>query len=161
MNFMQPSSSITPSITRFSKRHTRKIISINPIKELITRNLIRSHSPLQSSAESTTLKSPRIHQGLVKKLIPPQKLFSQVCVSTINTDKAKTFIMQKASYINKLIIDQEILDKIKNRQTPKLSSFINNWRRSHQMHINIFEKDVENISVQHHRFNKKNQEGFT
>jgi len=26
------------------------------------------------------------------------------------------------------------------------------------MHINIFEKDIESISVRHHRFNKKNEE---
>jgi len=43
---MQPSPSITPSITSSSKRHTRNIIRINPIKEFITRNLIRrSHPP--------------------------------------------------------------------------------------------------------------------
>jgi len=66
--------------------------------------------------------------------------------------------MQKTSYKNKLIINQEILDKIMNRQTPKLSSFINNRRHTHQMHINKFENDVESINVQHHGFNKKNQE---
>jgi len=57
--------------------------------------------------------------------------------------------MQKIGYRNKLIIDQEIVDNTRNQQTPKLSSFINNRRRSHQMHIIIFEKDVESISVQH------------
>ena len=65
---MQPSPYITPNIIRSSKRHTRKIISINPIKKFITRNLIRSRPPLRSSAENTTLKSPKIHQGPMKKL---------------------------------------------------------------------------------------------
>ena len=68
--------------------------------------------------------------------------------------------MQKTSYKIKLIIDQEICDNIRNRQTPKLVNFINNRRRSHQMHINIFEKDVESITIEHHRFNKKNQDEF-
>ncbi|KAK8464167.1 hypothetical protein PHAVU_011G132801 [Phaseolus vulgaris] len=157
---MQPSPSVTPSITRSSKRHTRKIISINPVQEFITRNLIRSHPPLQSSAESIALKSPRIHQGPVKKLRSLHKNRLDKCVSTINTCKAKIFIQPKTSYRDKLIINQEILDKIRNRQTPKLSNFINNRRRSHQMHIDRFEKEVESSSVRHHGFSKKNQERF-
>jgi len=28
------------------------------------------------------------------------------------------------------------------------------------MHINRFEKDVDNINVRHHKFNKKKQEEF-
>jgi len=161
MNSMQPSPSIRPSIRSSSKRHTRKIININPIKKFITRNLTRSHPPLQSSVDSTTLKSLRIHQGPKKELkIPSQKPSSQVYVSTINTCKAKAFIMQKTSYRNKQIINQEILDKIRNRQTPKLGSFINNKRRSHQMHINIFEKDVESISVRIMGSTRKTRRGY-
>ena len=48
--------------------------------------------------------------------------------------------MQKASYRNKLIIDQEILVKIWNRQTPKFSSFINDRRHSKQMQVKWFKK---------------------
>jgi len=157
MNFVQSFPPITPSITSSSKRHTRKIISINPIKEFIIRNLIRSHPPFAVISREHNIKISQIHQGLVKKLRSLQKKSNQVCVSTINTCKAKAYIMQKVTYINKLIIDQEILDKIWNRQTPKLSSFINNKRHSHQMHINIFEKDIESISVLYHRFNKKKE----
>jgi len=81
---MQPSPSIPPSITRFSKRNTRKIISINPFKEFITRNLIRSHPPFTVIPREHNIKishnTPRPYEGTT---IPPQKPSNQVCVSTI------------------------------------------------------------------------------
>jgi len=122
---MQLSPSITPSITRSSKRHTRKIICINPIKEFITRNLIRSHPPFAVIRPEHKIKiSQNTPRPCEETKILPQKTSNQVCVCTINTCKAKSFIMQKASYKNKLIIDQEILYKIRNRQTPKLSTLL-------------------------------------
>jgi len=55
--------------------------------------------------------------------------------------------MQKAIYRNKLRINQGILDKIWNRQTPKLSIFIKDRRISNQMQIKSFEKNIQSISV--------------
>ena len=129
MNSMEPSPSITPSIASSSKRHTRKIISINPIKKFIARNLIRSHPSFTVIRQEHYIKishnTPRPYKGTK---IPPQKPSSHVCGSTINTCKAKTFIIQMTSYIIKLFIYQEISDQIRNQQTPKLSRFINNRR---------------------------------
>jgi len=68
--------------------------------------------------------------------------------------------MQKAIYRNKLRVNQGILDKIYESQTPKLCKFFNDTIISNKMQINSYEKSILSTSVRHCGFNNENKKRF-